>query len=481
MKNRTKILITILAAALFLAGCAQSSDSSSKAEETSVKTEKSSDTAVSESVPDTDESTVDEKQELDYLVLVNKQNKLPDYWEDTVEIVHTQNSLGDDVEVEKRSYDAYLELKSALEADGVFVDLDSAYRSVADQEDIVVRFTEQYGEDYVKQYVAVPGFSEHHTGLALDLYLNIDGEDVYLNEDMVEYPEIWAKIHEKLADYGFILRYMEGKEDITGYSYEPWHIRYVGSPEIAKEITDKGLTLEEYLGKNTADSSHDLSIQNQKTIDSPEWLTKLDAVKDTDQIIVVAGVGDTTAYVSMHEKNADGKWEMILQMPGYIGLEGMGDADCEHAVTPVGTFTVGKAFGIADDPGCQLGYTKVTEDDYWSGDSREGMHFNEFVNINDVPGLDPEECEHLIDYTYEYQYCLDMGYNTECIPEEGSCFFFHCMSLVKPYTGGCVAVNEATMKLIMQKIKPGCKITIDTADALGIDLDEARTTANKLV
>ncbi len=222
-----------------------------------------------------------------------------------------------------------------------------------------------------------------------------------------------------------------------------------------------------------------LSIQDQKVVDSPEWLTKLDAVKDTDQIIVVAGVGDTTAYVSMHEKNADGKWKMVLQMPGYIGLEGMGDADCNHAITPIGTFTVGKAFGIADDPGCPLGYTKVTEDDYWSGDMRDGMHFNEFVNINDVPGLDPEECEHIIDYTYEYQYCLDMGYNTECVYEEGSCFFFHCMSLVKPYTGGCVAVSEATMKLIMQRVKPGCKITINTADALGIDLNEARTAANE--
>ena len=231
--------------------------------------------------------------------------------------------------------------------------------------------------------------------------------------------------------------------------------------------------------KTSENSSNVLSIQDQKVVDSPEWLTNLDAVKDAEQIIVVAGVGDTTAYVSMHEKDENGSWKMLLQMPGYIGLEGMGDADCNHAITPIGTFTIGKAYGIADDPGCQIEYTKVTEDDYWSGDMREGMHFNEFVNINDVPGLDPDECEHLIDYTYEYQYFLDMGYNTECVYEEGSCFFFHCMSLVKPYTGGCVAVNEATMKLIMQKVKPGCKITIDTAEALGIDLNEARTKANE--
>ena len=190
-----------------------------------------------------------QKNGIDYLVLVNKENKLPEDWEGKLETVHITNSLGDDVEVEKKAYDAYLGLKGALEKDGVKVDLDSARRSVAAQQDIVVRFTEKYGEDYVKRYVAVPGYSEHHTGLALDLYLNIDGKDVYLNEDMVEYPEVWAKIHEKLADYGFILRYLEGKEAVTGYNYEPWHIRYVGSADIAKKITEKGQTLEEYLNK----------------------------------------------------------------------------------------------------------------------------------------------------------------------------------------------------------------------------------------
>ncbi len=232
-------------------------------------------------------------------------------------------------------------------------------------------------------------------------------------------------------------------------------------------------------GQTAATSENDLSIQNQKPVDSPEWFKKLDAAKDCDQLIVVAGVGETTCYVSMHEKDEDGNWKMILQAPGYIGLEGMGKADSYHAVTPIGTFTIDKAFGIADDPGCQMEYTKVTEDDYWSGDMREGMHFNEFVKIGDVPGLDPEACEHLIDYTYEYQYCLNMGYNSECTPSEGAAFFFHCMSLVKPYTGGCVAVNEAVMKLIMQRVKDGCKITINKADALGIDLNEARDFANK--
>ena len=201
---------------------------------------------------DSDESSDTSSKDgsvIDYMVLVNKENKLPDGWEEALDIVKIKDSQGWDVEVEKKAYDAYLELKKDLEKEGVHVDLDSAYRSVKEQQKIVDEFTEKYGKAYVKKYVAVPGYSEHHTGLALDLYLNIKGKDIYENEDMVKYPKVWAKIHEKLADHGFILRYLKGRDDITGYAYEPWHIRYIDDVKVAKEITDKGITLEEYLGK----------------------------------------------------------------------------------------------------------------------------------------------------------------------------------------------------------------------------------------
>ncbi len=185
---------------------------------------------------------------IDYMVLVNKTHKLPDDWEEKLETVHMTNSIGDDVEVEKKAYDAYLKLKADLEKEGVYVALDSARRSVADQQRIMDEFTEQYGKEYAHKTVAAPGYSEHHTGLALDLYLIIDGKDVTENEDMVQYPEIWSKIHAKLADYGFILRYLDGREYITGYGYEPWHIRYLDNSGTAREITEKDITLEEYLG-----------------------------------------------------------------------------------------------------------------------------------------------------------------------------------------------------------------------------------------
>ena len=232
------LLCLCLTITLVLSACSNS--------ETSPKSAPDSTEAATETATETAQS-----DGIDYMALVNKTHALPDTWEDNLETVHMTNSVGDDVGVEKKAYDAYLELKAALEAEDILVDLDSARRSVADQQRIMDDFTEKYGADYAAKTVAKPGYSEHHTGLALDLYLIVDGKDVVLNEEMIQYPDIWAKIHEKLADYGFILRYLDGEEHITGYGYEPWHIRYIDNVDTAKEITSKGLTFEEYLGAYT--------------------------------------------------------------------------------------------------------------------------------------------------------------------------------------------------------------------------------------
>ena len=228
-------------------------------------------TAVSQAAStSTAEKAAEQAESINYLALVNKQNPLPDGWEDALETVHMTNSIGDDVEVEKKAYDAYLKLKEDLEKEGIFVDLDSARRSVAEQQRIMDDFTQKYGADYALKTVAAPGYSEHHTGLALDLYLIIDGKDVVENEDMIQYPEIWEVIHSKLADYGFILRYLEDKEHITGYGYEPWHIRYVDDVNTAEEIMESGVTLEGWLG---AVNETDLDVDyGSSEIYTPEQL-----------------------------------------------------------------------------------------------------------------------------------------------------------------------------------------------------------------
>ena len=234
-------LAACLVACFALAGCGSGAASSSASAASSDASASASAQGSSESA-----SASAHSQSIDYLALVNKLNPLPAGWEDAVQIVHMTNSEGSDVEIEAKAYDAYQGLKADLEKEGVYVDLDSAFRNVADQQRIMDEFTRDHGTDYAKKTVAPPGYSEHHTGLALDLYLIIDGKEIDENADMMKHPEIWEKIHAKLADHGFILHYLAGDEHITGYAYEPWHIRYLDDPAIAKEIMDAGITFEEY-------------------------------------------------------------------------------------------------------------------------------------------------------------------------------------------------------------------------------------------
>ena len=182
-----------------------------------------------------------------YLTLINKKHKLPDDWLERVELVPAKNSQGKEFLVEKQAIEHFNSLRSKLLEQGIDIELDSTYRSVERQKELWKEFEEIYGREYCEKYAAVPGYSEHHTGLAIDVCLIKDGRVIDDNDDMIAEVEIFSKIHAILSDYGFILRYMKGKEHITEYSYEPWHFRYVGI-KAAKKIYQKGITLEEYLG-----------------------------------------------------------------------------------------------------------------------------------------------------------------------------------------------------------------------------------------
>jgi len=195
---------------------------------------------------DNNQKKQEEKSDI-YLLLVNKKHKLPDDWVEKVELITARNILGREFLVERKTLEQFEALRIKLLEEGVNIELDSTYRSVQRQQELWEEFEKEYGIEYCIKYVAIPGYSEHHTGLVVDVCLIKDGIVIDDNDDMIAEREIFAKVHERLADYGFILRYLEGKEDITGYSYEPWHLRYVGI-EIAKEIKEKGITLEEYLG-----------------------------------------------------------------------------------------------------------------------------------------------------------------------------------------------------------------------------------------
>ena len=120
----------------------------------------------------------------------------------------------------------------------------SGWRSRAEQQQIWDGSMAENGEDFTRKYVAIPGCSEHQTGLAIDLALRSDSID-FIRPDF-PYDGICGRFRAIAADYGFIERYPSGKEKITGIAAEPWHFRYVGRPH-ARLMRDMGLTLEEYV------------------------------------------------------------------------------------------------------------------------------------------------------------------------------------------------------------------------------------------
>lgn len=121
----------------------------------------------------------------------------------------------------------------------------SGYRSYEYQTDLYNRYAERDGKDAADRYSARPGYSEHQTGLTFDIGEK-GKESLWLTNEFGETPAgKW--LAENAHQYGFIMRYPEGKEDITGYMYESWHFRYLEG-DLAKKIYTKGVTLEEYLG-----------------------------------------------------------------------------------------------------------------------------------------------------------------------------------------------------------------------------------------
>lgn len=184
-----------------------------------------------------------------YLMLVNKQNPMPQCCDIALEEISGAQSL----QLEKTAAFMLRRMFEAAENDGIELKLISGYRSPEYQARLFERSVSermQSGMSYDEALadtalsVARPYESEHNTGLAADIVTPQD-DDVL---ESFEYTEQFEWLSENAACYGFILRYPRGKEHITGYIYEPWHYRYVG-PYDAQCICRMGLTLEEYLKK----------------------------------------------------------------------------------------------------------------------------------------------------------------------------------------------------------------------------------------
>lgn len=171
------------------------------------------------------------------------------------DLVYAADVYGEATPLEAATYLAFSQLQVAMKAKGLEIGLYSGYRTKEDQQWVFEYYGELDGWSETNR-VQEPGYSEHHTGLLVNMvifYPGLDRGSDWLTETaerQASMPELKI-LHETLADYGFIDRYPAGKEDITGVPNEPYEIRFVGSTKIAHEIMDGGLCLEEYLAGPT--------------------------------------------------------------------------------------------------------------------------------------------------------------------------------------------------------------------------------------
>jgi len=173
----------------------------------------------------------------DLLVLVNKYNKLDESFipENLEKVSYGSATLKEEARI------AFDKMCEAALKDKIYIYGGSGYRSYSHQLRLYNNYVKQDGKKAADTYSARAGHSEHQTGLAMDI---LNGRWDYIDESDKEYTWLINNSYK----YGFILRYPEGKEKITGYMYEPWHYRYIGT-ELAEEITKENLTYEEYIAK----------------------------------------------------------------------------------------------------------------------------------------------------------------------------------------------------------------------------------------
>ena len=199
-----------------------------------------------------------------------------------IELVDYTDILNNGIKVEKTTLDHYLMLKEFLHKKNIEIGIESSYRSIEEQQQTIDYYVEHYGTSYMKKYVAPLYASEHHTGLAIDIAIKINGEYKTELHGLKEQEEILSEIHKYLKDFGFILRYPKDKESITGYNYEAWHIRYVGKV-ISKIIYDNNLCLEEYLQ----------NFGRILVVNKPKGITSFDVIRKVSKLLGIKKIGHT--------------------------------------------------------------------------------------------------------------------------------------------------------------------------------------------
>ena len=156
----------------------------------------------------------------------------------------------------------------------------------------------------------------------------------------------------------------------------------------------------------------------------------------------------------------NGKYVPVFSCPAVIGKNGPGKQAEGDSKTPLGTWVIGEAYGIKDDPGSLVPYTKVTEDMYWCATGNHSKKYNKLIYKSDEPNADYSEDEHLIDYHIVYEYFLDLGYNLAGAPYVGNAIFLSCWRSEDTPTSGSIGISEENIVKVLRMLPPGTVVTI---------------------
>ena len=197
-------------------------------------------------------------------------------------------------------------------------------------------------------------------------------------------------------------------------------------------------------------------------IQETEKVGELEVAQYTNQVIIVA-VSDECTSLCMYEREME-SWQLVFETEAIIGKNGLKKTKEGDGKTPVGVFCFVKAFGILENPGANMDYTKVDETHYWVDDSNS-KYYNQFIAIDEVEA-DWKTAEHLLEYGESYHYVLATSFNAERIQGAGSAVFLHCMSQDADATAGCIAIPEVYMRELIKRVESQCVLIIDEAERI---------------
>ena len=225
--KRNIFFITIALGSIFLTGCSKVNDKEEIVEEM------------------VDQEAVEKEKKIQEALSSYKKGEYPLYI-DGIVLVNKDYGIPDDFATDLNSelLEQFEIMKSDAKKAGLDINIRSGFRTMETQEMLFNNYAKKDGIEKANRYSAVPGYSEHQTGLAVDIS---NGDySTSIGDWFTETPQTkW--LYENAHKYGFILRYPQGKEHITGYKYESWHYRYVGVYH-SQHFNQNNLTLEEYLG-----------------------------------------------------------------------------------------------------------------------------------------------------------------------------------------------------------------------------------------